>query len=88
MLDYTRFVRKGHEDQQPIEWIEVLLLDQLEVMKDFENMVDQTIYNAQPEVEETCNKNLTTPLASFHSFMKIILTSIIPNTTEYLRILN
>ena len=72
----------------PVKWIEVLSLNQLEPRNFFYNVVDPATYYAQPEIVENCSKNLKTPLDSFHSFMKIILKSIIPNTNEYLRSLS
>ena len=85
MVNYTRVVRMN-DAVDKIEWIEVVSLDQLEPLKDFRNQVSDA-YHAQPEIDPTCNKNLKTPLDSFHSFMKIILRSVIPNTNEYLRVL-
>jgi hypothetical protein len=87
MVNYTRFHRKTSTEER-IEWIEVLSLDQLEPLKFFNNKINSEVYYAQPEIVEHCNKNLSNPLSSFHAFMKIILQSIIPNTSEYLRELN
>ena len=83
MVDYTRFNRKTTGGDK-IKWVEVLSLDQLEPLNYFYNSINQETYNAQPEIEQNCNKNLTNALTSFHSFMKVILKSIIPNTSEYL----
>jgi hypothetical protein len=87
MVKYSRFVRKT-SNGDPIKWIEVLSLDQLPLQREFDNFIDPSVYHSQPEIEETCNKDLRTPLSTIHSFMKIVCTSIVPNTSEYLRALN
>ena len=87
MVKYSRFVRKT-SNGDPIKWIEVLSLDQLPPGQFFRNLIDPSVYYSQPDIEETCNKDLRTPYSTFHSFMKIICTSIVPNTTEYLRAMN
>ena len=87
MLEYSRIVRK-HPAPDPIKWIEVLSKKQLEPLLEFGNYIKSETYYATPEILDTCSKNLTNPLAAFHSYMKIILTSVVPNTTEYLRSLN
>ena len=81
---FQRIERKG-EAVDKIKWIEVDSLENLKIDRYFENLVKKEVYHAQPQIHPDCSKKLDTPLDSFHSFMKIILRSIIPNTNEYLR---
>ena len=87
MLEYTRFVRKK-DTGDPIKWIEIVSLDQLDPLNHFDNKINPTVYYAQPEIDENCSKFLRTPLSSFHDFMKPILQSVVSNTTEHLRLLS
>ena len=59
MVKYSRFVRKT-SNGDPIKWIEVLSLDQLPLQREFDNFIDPSVYHSQPEIEETCNKDLRT----------------------------
>ena len=87
MLEYSREVGKTDMHDQ-IRWIEVESLDQLEPLKFFYNQVSPDVYLGKPKIDENCLKNLRTPLESFHEFMRTILQSVVPNTTEHLKLVS